>query len=741
MTDLQRYAWPIGALGDALETLRQKEKLGGRHVTRGTTTPAAGHWDEATLNRWLEGVAAANGLEAEPTHAAYAELAQLISHAAPALVRLPGDGLGAGLGAGLGDGVGSTPRFLLLYKPRRYKHGQAQVALLGPDRAVHWVAPTIIQDALCGALIAPHQAALQPVLTRSQLPPQRRARVERAVLGEILGGKLITGCWLLRLPPSAPLRQQFAKLRLPAAVRLLLVGFVAQLLISLLGWWLIGRSVLVGHFEWGWLVAWALLLLTALPFQWLTNLAQSQLATGLGSFFKQRLLYGALQLQPDAVRHEGAGHFLGRVLASDALEQLALGGGFIALLALLQVGIAGVVLALGAGGGWHAALLGGWLVFTLGLGYRYFVDRRAWNHAHRALTNDLVERMVGHRTRLAQEDRAHWHDTEDAALQIYLDQLHQADRTGGWFTALVVRGWMGLGLGWLFLVLGQGQPDATTVAVSLGGVLLAQQALSSIVLGVQSVVAALLAWQEVRLLFQAAIQPPAMGPAHNVSALTAPLVLPPARQNQAAPPRQRALLTLHEVEFRYRAGGRAIVQNGNLEIREGDRLLLEGPSGGGKSTLAALLTGLQLPTSGLLLLGGLDQQTIGSDYWRQRVVAAPQFHENHVLTGSLAFNLLMGRRWPPQPEDLVAAEMVCQELGLGELLARMPAGLQQIVGESGWQLSHGERSRLYIARAILQQADLIILDESFGALDPVTLEGALRAVLARARTLLVIAHP
>ena len=733
MTDLQRYAWPIGALGDALATLRQKEKLGGRPVTSRLTMPAAIHWDEATLNRWIDGVAAESGLEAEPTQAAYAELAQLISHAAPALVRLPVDGIG--------NGVGSAPRFLLLYKPRRYKRGQMQVALLGPDRAVHWVAPTIIQDALCGALIAPHQAALQPVLTRSQLPPQRRARVERAVLGEILGGKPIAGCWLLRLPPSAPLRQQLAKLRLPAAVRLLLIGFVAQLLISLLGWWLIGRSVLVGHFEWGWLTAWALLLLTALPFQWLTNLAQSQLATSLGSFFKQRLLYGALQLQPDAVRHEGAGHFLGRVLASDALEQLALGGGFVALLALLQVGIAGVVLALGIGGGWHAALLGGWLLFTLGLGYRYFVDHRAWNHMHRALTNDLVERMVGHRTRLAQEDRAHWHDTEDGVLQVYLDQLQRADQSGGWFKAIVVRGWMGLGLGWLFLTLGQGQPAAATVAVSLGGVLLAQQALSSIVLGVQSVVAALLAWQEVRLLFQAAIQPPAMVPAPNVNVLIAPSSLLPALQNPVAPPRPRALLTLHEVEFRYRAGGRAIVQNGNLEICEGDRLLLEGPSGGGKSTLAALLTGLQLPTSGLLLLGGLDQQTIGSDYWRQRVVAAPQFHENHVLTGSLAFNLLMGRRWPPQPEDLVAAEMVCQELGLGELLARMPAGLQQIVGESGWQLSHGERSRLYIARAILQQADLIILDESFGALDPVTLEGALRAVLARARTLLVIAHP
>jgi ATP-binding cassette subfamily B protein len=71
----------------------------------------------------------------------------------------------------------------------------------------------------------------------------------------------------------------------------------------------------------------------------------------------------------------------------------------------------------------------------------------------------------------------------------------------------------------------------------------------------------------------------------------------------------------------------------------------------------------------------------------------------------------------------------------------MPAGLQQMVGESGWQLSHGERSRLYIARALLQQADLLILDESFGALDPGNLQRALRCVLQRAPTLLVIAHP
>ncbi len=101
----------------------------------------------------------------------------------------------------------------------------------------------------------------------------------------------------------------------------------------------------------------------------------------------------------------------------------------------------------------------------------------------------------------------------------------------------------------------------------------------------------------------------------------------------------------------------------------------------------------------------------------------------------------MGRRWPPHPEDVEAAESVCRELGLDDLLARMPAGLLQLVGETGWQLSHGERSRLYMARALLQGADLVILDESFAALDPETLHRCLRCVLKRAATVLVIAHP
>ncbi|MEZ4678300.1 MAG: ATP-binding cassette domain-containing protein [Caldilineaceae bacterium] len=239
-----------------------------------------------------------------------------------------------------------------------------------------------------------------------------------------------------------------------------------------------------------------------------------------------------------------------------------------------------------------------------------------------------------------------------------------------------------------------------------------------------------MAWQEIRTLFHAATRAPL--------ARHSPL---PRNEVTTGAVDKAPIVTMRDVAFRYQTHGRPVLQGCNLELYRGERLLLEGPSGGGKSTLAGILAGLRSPQSGLLLLHNVDQQTMGIGAWRERVVAAPQFHENYILTGTLAFNLLMGRCWPPQPQDITAAEALCRELGLGDLLDRMPAGIQQMVGESGWQLSHGERSRVYIARALLQDADLLILDESFAALDPANLERALATVLTRAQTLLVIAHP
>jgi ATP-binding cassette, subfamily B, bacterial len=200
------------------------------------------------------------------------------------------------------------------------------------------------------------------------------------------------------------------------------------------------------------------------------------------------------------------------------------------------------------------------------------------------------------------------------------------------------------------------------------------------------------------------------------------------------------LLQMRDISFRYPRRATDAIQHNFVEIGEGQRVLLQGSSGSGKSTWVALASGVRMPDSGLLFLRSIDRKTLGARAWRKRVVASPQFHENHTFAGSLAYNLLLGRRWPPEPEDLEEAETVCRELGLGALLDSMPAGLMQMVGETGWQLSNGEKSRVYLARALLQRADLVILDETFAALDPETAQQAMDCVLKRAPTLLCVAH-
>jgi ABC-type bacteriocin/lantibiotic exporter with double-glycine peptidase domain len=273
--------------------------------------------------------------------------------------------------------------------------------------------------------------------------------------------------------------------------------------------------------------------------------------------------------------------------------------------------------------------------------------------------------------------------------------------------------------------MGSGSP--AKLAISLGGILLASRAFAGISAGIASLSQAGVAWSLVADLFQAARQRTEETP-----------ILPPLQTGPQSA--QRNLIDASDLVFRYRSGGQAVLSGLNLTVRHGERILLEGSSGGGKSTLAALLTGLRVPESGLLLLNGLDRPTLGSS-WHQLATEAPQFHENHIFSGSLAFNLLMGRNWPPAPEDLAKARALCVELGLGELLDRMPAGLMQHIGETGWQLSHGERSRVFLARALLQDAQLTILDESFAALDPKTMNACLKTATVHAHTLVLIAHP
>ncbi|TXT22357.1 MAG: ABC transporter ATP-binding protein, partial [Planctomycetota bacterium] len=234
---------------------------------------------------------------------------------------------------------------------------------------------------------------------------------------------------------------------------------------------------------------------------------------------------------------------------------------------------------------------------------------------------------------------------------------------------------------------------------------------------------------EDRLLSDSTDQPTLEPDASALRLMNSPFTTPPS-----------PLLEGRDLTFRHARRTEPVLRGIDLTIHRGDRILLEGPSGGGKSTLAALLAGSRATQAGVLLLQGLDRQTLGMA-WRRRVVLAPQFHHNHVLMGTFLYNLLLGRTWPPSAQDVADAERLCHALDLGPLIDRMPGGLLQIVGETGWQLSHGEKSRLFLARALLQQADVVLLDETFAALDPDTLSRTLPHVVAHASTLLVIAHP
>ncbi|HYV10773.1 MAG TPA: ABC transporter ATP-binding protein [Pyrinomonadaceae bacterium] len=708
--DLMQLWWPPERLAEALEALGRLSKLsrGSTHITH---LPDELHPnnDEA-LGEWISANADLLNLEAQPVFASYAELEQVVYSLGPALIRLR---------------IGNEVRFLALLAG-----GSRRAILLDPGLKKRKVSTSIICSALREPLELPLTPQLDSLLENVGVARRRRGKARQAILREQLSAFTIGGFWALRLPPGASFFRQLRHAGVQRNTAILAVAHAAQYALSLMAWFVIGRAALQGRLDYATLVAWAMILLTTIPLRLLTTWKQGVSAIRAGGLLKQRLLYGALRLNPDQIRHQGAGQLLGRIVETDAVETMALNGGFHGLLAIIELTMAAAVLSMGSGGWLHAGLLLVWTGLALLIGWTYLSKRRQWMEQRMSITNDLVESMVGHRTRLAQEPREHWHDAEDRSLEHYFRSSKQMDRIAVLLSTLLPRGWLVIGIAGLALNFVRGSSSTGLLAVGLGGVLLAYSALRRMAAGISQLTDAVIAWQQVALIFHSgALKNSNKSESTLVSGLNGSLET------------GAVLLDGRDLAFRYSDRTEAVISGCDLRIKAGDKLLIEGPSGGGKSTLASLLVGLRQPDSGLLLLRGFDRRTLGDANWRRLVVSAPQFHENHVLSETFAFNLLMGRRWPARPEDLEECEAVCRELGLGDLIDRMPAGLNQMVGETGWQLSHGERSRLYIARALLQRADLVLLDESFAALDPENLRRALTCVLNRVQTLVVIAHP
>jgi ATP-binding cassette, subfamily B, bacterial len=711
--------WPVARLGEALEALASHAGLAPRDVE----VPPVGTdvLDAVTRNgsfeadAWIEQAAAWLGVEAEAVDAPWTDVAAMLAAAAPAIVWLP-------------SSEGAPACLMLLVSTVK----RASVGVLGPDLVVRSASLDALRAAMCDRLEAPLREGTRALLTAAKVSPRRFARAEAALTRQRLGGQRVYGCWLLRADPGEVLVRQLRHAGAHRRLGRMLAVQLGLYAVSGVGWYILGRGALEGTLDRAWLVGWALALLTTIPLQLLATWHGGFLALEAGSIFKRRLLAGAARLDPEVVRHQGAGGLLGRVIESSAVEQSALSGATLSIAAVPSVGLALAALAAGPGGALHALAYAVWVALGVVMTVRYAIVRRAWTRARVAMTNDLVERMVGHRTRIAQESPARWHDGEDKAVERYVASSERLDRAQTALQVIVPRGWTLVGIALLAPALTTASATAATLALGVGAVVLAGVALRSVTTGLVSLLSAGIAWREVAPLFDAAGRRDVPG---------APLFALRTHDGATDGASPRAVIEAADVVYRHEGRSEPVLRGVSLRVNAGDRILLEGPSGGGKSTLGAVLSGLRVPSAGLLLLHGLDARSVGYEAWRRRVVTAPQFHENHILTGTMAFNLLLGRRWPATDADLAEAETVCRELELGPLLDRMPSGLQQMVGESGWRLSHGEQSRVFMARALLQGADVVVLDESFAALDPATLQKALACAFRRCPSLLVIAHP
>jgi len=207
------------------------------------------------------------------------------------------------------------------------------------------------------------------------------------------------------------------------------------------------------------------------------------------------------------------------------------------------------------------------------------------------------------------------------------------------------------------------------------------------------------------------------------------------RRTESIPGRPKGLVVYEGVGFEY-AGGRRVLEGINLRAEPGDMIALVGPTGAGKSTLVNLLPAFYEATAGKITLDGLDVSRIPLESLREQIAVVSQ--EPFLFNGTIRENILYGRLGAGEPEMVAAAKAA----NCHEFISALAEGYDTRVGERGVKLSVGEKQRVSIARALLKNAPILILDEATASVDTATerlIQEALDRLMAN-RTSFVIAH-
>lgn len=195
----------------------------------------------------------------------------------------------------------------------------------------------------------------------------------------------------------------------------------------------------------------------------------------------------------------------------------------------------------------------------------------------------------------------------------------------------------------------------------------------------------------------------------------------------------------HDVEFDsvvFRHGDRTVIDGLSLSLPEGRRLAIVGPSGAGKSTLLQLLARFHDVNEGAVRVGGVDVRDMSTEDLMARIAIV--FQDVYLFDDTIEENIRLGRPGATPAEVRAAATAA----GLDEVIERLPAGWATEVGEGGALLSGGERQRVSIARALLKDAPIVLLDEVTSALDPLNESAVHDGIerLMRGRTVVMVAH-
>ena len=197
-------------------------------------------------------------------------------------------------------------------------------------------------------------------------------------------------------------------------------------------------------------------------------------------------------------------------------------------------------------------------------------------------------------------------------------------------------------------------------------------------------------------------------------------------------------LKLKKISFNYRNRDKKILEEVDFSINKNDYIGITGESGGGKSTLIDIISGLLIPNSGEIIIDGKETKNLQSTNWIDKIGYLTQ--KNNLLDESIFTNITL--EFNKENIDKKLIDQIFDKTGLRELINNLPEGMDTLIGENGFALSGGERQRIGIARLLYTKKEILIFDESTSNLDNKNKEKFMYTInqLAKEKTIIIISH-